>query len=63
MIGLAAPALALVAGPTHVHALLDDGTVMSWGSDEFGELGDGVRDFADCLPEQPCSRAPRRVLF
>jgi hypothetical protein len=33
---------AVVAGWHHSLALLKDGTVMSWGHNEFGELGDGT---------------------
>ena len=32
---------AIAAGGEHVLALLSDGKVMAWGSDEYGDLGDG----------------------
>ncbi|MEX2239048.1 MAG: hypothetical protein WEB00_16135, partial [Dehalococcoidia bacterium] len=33
--------VALAAGADHALALLADGTVLAWGSDEFGQLGNG----------------------
>jgi alpha-tubulin suppressor-like RCC1 family protein len=33
---------AIAAGAHHSLALLGDGSVMAWGEDEFGELGDGA---------------------
>jgi len=33
---------AIAAGGEHSLALLDGGTVMTWGEDKFGELGDGT---------------------
>jgi len=35
-------ASAIAAGATHALALLGDGTVMAWGEDNYGELGNGV---------------------
>jgi alpha-tubulin suppressor-like RCC1 family protein len=35
-------ASAVAAGAAHSLALLSNGTVMAWGEDEFGELGDGT---------------------
>ena len=35
--------VAIDAGSTHSLALLEDGTVMAWGRNEFGMLGDGSR--------------------
>lgn len=42
--GKGAPAhrLRLAAGASHACALLDDGTVMCWGSNDHGQLGDGT---------------------
>lgn len=34
--------LRLAAGASHACALLDDGTVMCWGSNQYGQLGDGT---------------------
>jgi alpha-tubulin suppressor-like RCC1 family protein len=36
------PVVQLAAGVTHVCALLADGTLRCWGSNAFGELGDGT---------------------
>jgi alpha-tubulin suppressor-like RCC1 family protein len=35
--------LEVAAGATHACALQEDGTVLCWGSNEHGELGDGTR--------------------
>ena len=35
-------AVDITAGDTHTCAVLDDGTVSCWGSNAFGELGDGT---------------------
>ncbi|GAC1583798.1 MAG: hypothetical protein NVS3B20_13970 [Polyangiales bacterium] len=40
--GLDARATAVGAGRAHACALLEDGAVACWGSDEFGQLGRGV---------------------
>ena len=40
--GLTHPVVAIAAGFTHSLALLDDGTVMSWGANDAGELGNGT---------------------
>lgn len=34
----------LAAGPTHVLALRDDGTVLAWGGNEASQLGDGTKN-------------------
>ncbi len=39
---LQAPALALAASGSHAVVLLSNGTVWSWGSNTWGELGDGT---------------------
>jgi alpha-tubulin suppressor-like RCC1 family protein len=40
--------VAIAAGGLHSLALLADGTVMSWGFDEFGEVGDGTSPEHNC---------------
>jgi alpha-tubulin suppressor-like RCC1 family protein len=47
---LGAPALALAAGGQHTCALLEGGAVKCWGSDAFGELGDGNAPVSQALP-------------
>jgi len=39
--GLAGNVTALAAGEYHTVALLDDGTVQAWGSNDYGQLGNG----------------------
>lgn len=41
---------AVAAGGRHSLALLGNGTVTSWGDDEFGQLGDGVSEVISALP-------------
>jgi len=50
--GLPGPAIAVGAGYQHTCALLGGGSVMCWGSNQFGELGGGAGDAAapDSLP-------------
>ena len=40
------PYVAIAAGSAHVLALQADGTLWSWGSNEFGQLGQGAADLA-----------------
>jgi alpha-tubulin suppressor-like RCC1 family protein len=42
--------MAITAGAYHSCALLDGGTVKCWGSDDFGELGDGNFTYSQPLP-------------
>jgi len=42
VVGLTGPVTALAAGEYHTVALLDDGTVQTWGSNDYGQLGDGT---------------------
>jgi alpha-tubulin suppressor-like RCC1 family protein len=65
--GLAQPAdgvvpTAIAAGAYKSTALLSNGTVWAWGSNEYGQLGDG--SFAGpetCDHGAPCSRSPIEV--
>ncbi|MGO9488975.1 MAG: RCC1 domain-containing protein [Solirubrobacteraceae bacterium] len=40
---------AIAAADQHALALMDDGTVMAWGNDEYGQLGDGKQGFEKTL--------------
>ena len=40
--GLTAGAIAVAAGPTHNLALMADGSVVAWGQNQRGKLGDGT---------------------
>jgi alpha-tubulin suppressor-like RCC1 family protein len=40
--GLAGPAVAVTAGDAHSCALLQDGSVQCWGSNQYSQLGDGT---------------------
>jgi alpha-tubulin suppressor-like RCC1 family protein len=40
--GLAGPAVAVTAGDAHSCALLQNGSVQCWGSNQFSQLGDGT---------------------
>ncbi|HEY1834820.1 MAG TPA: IPT/TIG domain-containing protein [Solirubrobacteraceae bacterium] len=42
---------AIAAGKNHALALLDGGTVMGWGDDNFGEVGNGVSGVKVKLPK------------
>jgi alpha-tubulin suppressor-like RCC1 family protein len=41
-IALPRPALAIAAGTSHDCAITDDHTVWCWGSESFGQLGNGI---------------------
>ena len=41
---------AIAAGATHALALLEEGTVVAWGDDRSGELGNGARETMDKHP-------------
>jgi alpha-tubulin suppressor-like RCC1 family protein len=50
---------ALAGGESHTLALLSNGTVMAWGDNVAGELGDGTSSGPDlCANSDPCSTAP-----
>jgi alpha-tubulin suppressor-like RCC1 family protein len=50
---------AIAVGEFHSLALLSNGTVMAWGGDVYGQLGDGDLERREC--EAPCSRTPVAV--
>ncbi len=53
---------AIAAGPDHNLALLSNGTVVAWGENTYGELGDGASTGpADCAGLLPCSARPVAV--
>ncbi len=49
---------AIAAGAFHALALLDNGSVMAWGENEFGELGDDT-DTASSVPQPVCAIGAR----
>ena len=53
-IGGMAEATAVAAGQEHSLALLRDGTVRAWGSNEFGRLGDGSEE-GSAVPMTVCA--------
>jgi alpha-tubulin suppressor-like RCC1 family protein len=53
--------VSVAAGDGHVLALLEDGRVLAWGSDNLGELGDGGELVDDPLAEPAVSSAPVEV--
>jgi alpha-tubulin suppressor-like RCC1 family protein len=59
--GLPGPALAVGAGYQHTCALLVGGSVMCWGSNQFGELGGGSGDAA--VPNSFPHPTPAAVAF
>jgi alpha-tubulin suppressor-like RCC1 family protein len=61
VLGLPAPALAVGAGYQHTCALLVGGSVMCWGSNQFGELGGGAGDSA--APNSLPHPTPSAVVF
>jgi alpha-tubulin suppressor-like RCC1 family protein len=43
VLGLTRPVIAIAAGREHSLAVEDDGTVWAWGSNVYGQLGDGTK--------------------
>jgi hypothetical protein len=62
-VALPGRAVEVVAGFSQVHALLEDGRVFGWGSDAFGEVGDGDGPLPECEPRNTCARTPVPVAF
>jgi alpha-tubulin suppressor-like RCC1 family protein len=52
---------AIAAAGNHSLALLKNGTVMAWGDDTWGQLGDGSSGSATCTESLPCSTTPLKV--
>ncbi len=48
----------VAAGNNHSLALLGDGTVKAWGTNEAGTLGDGTHNPDTCGAGAPCSNTP-----
>jgi len=54
-VGSLTGATQLSVGTMHVCARLDDASVVCWGGNYSGELGDGTRLVPSCPPTRPCS--------
>ncbi|MFN8541130.1 MAG: Ig-like domain repeat protein [Thermomicrobiales bacterium] len=54
--------IAIAAGPHHSLALKADGTIVSWGNDIFGELGDGAASGEPACSGN-CNPTPQAVLM
>jgi alpha-tubulin suppressor-like RCC1 family protein len=52
---------AIAAAGNHSLALLKNGTVMAWGEDTWGQLGDGTSGSETCTESLPCSTTPVKV--
>jgi len=53
--------MAVSAGEEEGMALLSDGTVMDWGANAFGQLGDGTTTGPELCGTRPCSATPVAV--
>jgi alpha-tubulin suppressor-like RCC1 family protein len=53
--------VAIAAGGEHALALLEDGTVKAWGSNQFGQLGTGSSTGPEKCAGVACSRVPVTV--
>jgi alpha-tubulin suppressor-like RCC1 family protein len=51
-VGLDSGITQLAAGVNHVLALRSDGTVLAWGDDEHGEIGNGTTSDSPVLPTE-----------
>lgn len=51
----------IAAGPNHTVVARSDGTVWTWGSNEFGQLGTASPEFCSG-PNVPCAKTPVQVL-
>ncbi len=52
VIGMASGVTAVSGGGSHTLALKSDGSVLAWGSNLFGQLGDGTTTFSANTPKQ-----------
>ncbi len=53
---------AISAGAYHILALMRDGTVMAWGNNVSGQLGNGTSTGPSICGGKPCSTVPVQVL-
>ena len=57
--GLGSGVRSVSAGVTHALALRNDGTVLAWGANEYGQLGTGSASGPEtCSFSEPCSTKP-----
>ncbi len=61
VMGLPAPATAIAVGGGHTCALIEDGRMFCWGSNHYGELGDGTSSL-DIEPDGSYVVSPQEVL-
>lgn len=58
IVPLAGAATQITSGSYHACALLDDGSVWCWGSNWYGQLGDGTVHYPDFLPPRQAKLCP-----